>query len=62
MNEACAETVEDSLNRSLLLIINLKSDLVLEVGNNDGNNVKIKKLEEIIVSIMEDLEKGVQPE
>jgi hypothetical protein len=36
--------------------------LVLEVGNNDGNNVKIKKLEEIIVSIMEDLEKGVQPE
>ncbi len=62
MNEACAETVEDSLNRSLLLIINLKSDLVLEVGNIDGNNVKIKKLEEIIVSIMEDLEKGVQPE
>jgi hypothetical protein len=62
LNEACAETVEDSLNRSLLLIINLKSDLVLEVGNNDGNNVKIKKLEEIIVSIMEDLEKGVQPE
>jgi hypothetical protein len=62
LNEACAETVEDSLNRSLLLIINLKSDLVLEVGNIDGNNVKIKKLEEIIVSIMEDLEKGVQPE
>jgi hypothetical protein len=59
--DACLEVIEEGIEDQILKLVNLKIDLMLEIGKDDINNTRVKMVLDLLIEIMDNLLKKLTP-